>query len=93
MLSAREAKNKTIIKTECLNILKKIEEEINTQIEKGRYTAEVRLLHEKEENIAILTEQLEDLGYKVNYAPARPLPPGCPSDQWDFYSTLSVTWR
>lgn len=93
MLSAKEAKNKTIIKTECSKILKRLEEEINSQIDKGCYTASVQLFHEKEDNIVILTEQLTNLGYKVNYTPAEPLPPGCLNDQWDFYSTLSVTWK
>lgn len=93
MLSAKEAKNKTIIKTECSEILKRLEEEINSQIDKGCYTASVNLLREKKDNIAIITEQLTNLGYKVTYTPAEPLPPGCPSDQWDFYSTLSVTWK
>ena len=45
MLSAKEAKNKTIIKTECSEILKRLEEEINSQIDKGCYTASVNLLY------------------------------------------------
>ncbi len=93
MLSAKEAKNKTIIKTECSETMKRLEEVINNQIDKGCYTASVRLLHEKKDNIAIIIDQLTNLGYKVNYTLEEPLPLGCPSDQWDFNSILSITWK
>lgn len=33
-----------------------------------------------------------NLGYKVDYEPATPLPLGCPADQWDFYSYLKIDW-
>ncbi len=93
MISAKEAKNKTIIKSGCLKTLELLEIEINHQIEKGKYTASVKLLYEKGEVIAMLTEHLKNLGYRVYYTPASPLPDGCPSDQRDSHSTLSVIWE
>lgn len=92
MINAHEAKRKTLINRECEDIMNEIEKGINESIKAGFYDTSISLNEPDKELIDALREELTNLGYKVSYEPAIPLPPGCPADQWDFYSYLKIDW-
>lgn len=93
MINAHEAKRKTLINCECKDIMNKIEQSIKKSIKVGFYDVSIPLGDTLDKEIIdTLREELTSLGYKVDYEPAMPLPPGCPADQWDFHSYLKIDW-
>lgn len=93
MINAHEAKRKTLINCECKDIMNEIEQSIKKSIKVGFYDTTIPLGETlNKELIDTLCEELTNLGYKVDYEPAMPLPPNCPSDMWDFHSYLKIDW-
>nr|DAF83607.1 MAG TPA: hypothetical protein [Caudoviricetes sp.] len=93
MINAYEAKRKTIINCKCKDVMNEIEKSIEEAIKAGFYDASISLDESDKKLINALREELTNLGYKVDYYPAAPLPPGCPADQWDFHSHLRISWN
>ena len=93
MINAYEAKRKTLINCKCKDIMNEIEQSIKESIKVGFYDTSISLGDTpNKELIDILREELTNLGYKVDYEPAMPLPYNCPADQWDFCSYLKIDW-
>lgn len=92
MINACEAKRKTLINCKCKDVMNMIEKSIKETIKAGFYNTSIPLDEPDKKIIDALCEELMNLGYKVDYEPATPLPPGCPADQWDFYSYLKIDW-
>lgn len=40
-----------------------------------------------------VVEAFEEAGFKVERKDPQPIPPGCPSDQWDPYRYLTISWK
>lgn len=93
MINAKDAKRKTIIKCELVELMDEIEQGVEKAIEYGFYNTSIALGGSLNKNLVdALCKELTDLGYKVEYIPEKPLPYGCPSDQWDFNSYLKIDW-
>mgnify|MGYP000053442412 FL=1 len=93
MINAKDAKQKTIIKCELVDLMDTIEQRVEETIEYGFYNTSIALGGSLNKNLVdALCKELTDLGYKVEYIPEKPLPYGCPSDQWDFNSYLKIDW-
>jgi hypothetical protein len=102
MIKASEAKRKSIINSKGKKYLDELEKHINHAIKDGLCSATTSIdLTESNaaynnENLEIrnaVVEELVQLGYTVDFKYAKPLPSGCPSDQWDFYNGhIKVTW-
>lgn len=94
MISAYEARRRTILNTKLKGVMKAIEEDINNKIEDGLFDTSIAFTSRLDPYLLdILTKELESLKYKVKYEPAKPLPAGCPSDQWDFNDYLNISWE
>lgn len=97
MITAREAKNKSIINSKGKKYLDALEKKIENAVEAGNINTSIPIdlrdvYTEKEVSDAVVDKLLK-LGYKVDIQYAKPLPARCPSDQWDFNNgTLSVDW-
>lgn len=94
MISAAEAKRKALLNTDLKSELSMIEERIEEAISYGLMTATISIGngYEDDKKDAIIKE-LELLGYDVEYCPPKPLPSGCPSDQWVFDAYLELSWK
>lgn len=102
MISASEAKRKSIIKSKGMQYLEELEKAINRAIDTGSCSATISIaLTEmdsayRNENLEIrnaIVEELVKLGYTVDFKYADPLPTRCPSDQWDFSNGhIKVEW-
>lgn len=94
MLTAKEAAMRSMYNNKFKREMAYIEKSIHCAMVEGLYAACHFPSSDYEEDLlTLITNELESLGYKVQYAPAKPLPPGCPVDQWDFSSTLCVSWE
>ena len=93
MINAYEARRRTVMATKCKDIMKEIEISIDEATKAGFYDTSISLDNPDKKIIDALCEELTKLDYKVRYDPAEPLPIGCPSDQWDFYSHLWIGWK
>lgn len=92
MIDAKKARQKSLISSELKNKMENIEKEIIQATAEGLFGTTVRMLCTSDEVVDVLCKELTDLGYEVEYEPSKPLPPGCPSDQWDFYDHLHIRW-
>lgn len=101
MISANEAKRKSIINSEGKKYLKNLEERINRAIKDGLCSATIAIDLIKPDNAFddsqkirnAIVEELVELGYKVEFEYARELPTGCPTDQWNFNNGhIKVEW-
>lgn len=102
MIKASEAKRKSIINSKGKKYLDELEKHINRAIKDGlcSVTMSIDLTESNavynNENLEIrnaIVEELVQLGYTVDFKYAKPLPLGCPSDQWDFSNGhIKVTW-
>ena len=104
MISASEAKRKSIINSKGKEYLNKLENRIHDAIKDGKCSAMISidiikpsgkstLNREAEEISTAIVGELTSLGYKVNFKYADPLPPLCPSDQWNFNNGyIKVEW-
>ena len=104
MISASEAKRKSIINSKGKEYLNKLENRIIDAIKDGKRSAMISidliepsgkfaLNREPDEIRTAIVAELTSLGYKVNFKYADPLPSRCPSDQWDFDNGyIKVEW-
>lgn len=94
MISAKEARQKTLLNTKLKTVMKLIEEQINRTIEIGWYSTSVGFSQDLDQYLLeTLTKELESLGYVVKYEPSKSCPYGCRADQWDFNSYLKIGWE
>lgn len=94
MISAKEARRKTLLNTKLKDIMGEIERSINNAIEDGQNSTDILFRQSLDPYILeTLTKELESLGYIVAYKPADPLPIGCPVDQWNFNDYLLISWK
>lgn len=93
MITAKEARNKVLLQTKLKERMDRIEKSINTAIRDNRMWSSIMYNSDlPDEELIPIKEELEKLGYSVTYTPSKPLPLGCPADQWDFGSYLKVSW-
>jgi len=102
MINASEAKRKSIINSKGKRYLDSLESYIDRAVKDGLRSATMSIdLTEpentfREENLEIrnaIVEELVELGYTVEFKYAKPLPAGCPSDQWNFNNGyIKVEW-
>ena len=102
MISASEAKRKSIINSKGKEYLDRLETYISRAIKDGKRSAtmsidltesEYSYQKENQELKNAITEELVKLGYTVQFQYAKPLPSGCRSDQWDFNNGyIKVEW-
>ena len=93
MLSAKEAREKVILQTKCEELLKIIEKCINRAVERNWCSTSVPVNGLADDVKIAILNKLESLGYVAEYVPPKPLPSGCPSDQWDFHGYLKISWE
>lgn len=94
MINAKEAKRRTLLNTYLKKHMTVIEKGIIDATERGNYYTTVYFNNNLEQNLVdILIETLVSLGYVAQYKPSKPLPTGCPSDQWHSSATLKVSWE
>lgn len=93
MIDANEAKRRTLINCELKDLMNRIEGHIEKSIKDGNYRTCITLTKSlNKEFVSALYEEFTNLGYKITYEPAKQIPAGCPSDQWDFNSYLKIDW-
>ena len=97
MMSAKEAKTRALLQTAYKNYKNTIEKAIEKAVSDGYLFAKIPICFKNKENekeiVEIISGELELLGYRTQYEPEKPLPPGYPSDQWDYYSYFYVSWE
>lgn len=102
MIKASEAKRKSLINSKGKKLLEKLERQIIRAVDDGVFSASISidLLEQKngfdtenKELMDAVVKELVNLGYKVDFKFADPLPAGCPSDQWQFSNGhIRVEW-
>ena len=102
MISANEAKRKSIINAKGKKYLDNLEKYVNKAINDGMRSATMSIdltdnldgLHNENQEIRnAIVEELVNLGYTVDFEFAKPLPTGYPSDQWQFNNGhIRVDW-
>lgn len=102
MISASVARRKSIINSKGKQYLDSLETYINRAIREGSRTATMGIDlvepdgpfdKENEEIREAIIEELVNLGYTVDFKYSKPLPAGCPSDQWQFSNGhIRVEW-
>lgn len=98
IMKATEARTRSVISSEVNTYLSDIEKLIDKAIDKGQFN--IILTHDIKKNdahaediIFYISEKLTSLGYSVDTKYAKPLPSGCPTDQWDFNNGyIKVNW-
>lgn len=94
MINAEEARRKTIINTKAKELISIIERFINNAIKHGIMNTSVPLSDSyKRDIIDAVVNELKSLGYHAKYEKAKPIPPGCPSDQWYSEDCLKISWE
>lgn len=92
MISADEARKRSLVNSKLKDVMDRMEEYVQDAIKRGATsTAMPTKGFTLEEADAILSE-FQRLGYTVTYETPKPLPPGCPTDQWDFNGYLKLEW-
>lgn len=92
MISAKEAYEESMLHSVLKNEMDTIEKSIVLATESGR-TYVVIPLGAKGYTHAVRTaimKKLENLGYKTEYTPAKPIPANPSYDQWDFNAYLRI---
>ena len=102
MIKASEAKRKSLINSKGKKLLDRLERQINCAVDDGLCSASISIgltkpdnaFHtENQELMDAVVKELVNLGYKVEFKFADPLPAGCPSDQWSFDNGhIKVEW-
>lgn len=102
MIRANEAKRKSIINAKGKKYLDNLETYVNKAINDGLRSTTMSIdltdnldgLHNENQEIRnAIVEELVNLGYTVDFEFAKPLPTGCPSDQWQFNNGhIRVDW-
>lgn len=92
MITAKEARRRSMVNSKLKDVMDCMEEYVQDAIKRGDTSASMPTKgFTLEEEDAILSE-FQRIGYVVKYDPPRPLPPGCPTDQWDFNGYLKLEW-
>ena len=103
MIKAAEASIKSTLNAAAKTYIDRIEKAINEAILKGLYSAtvDIDLIDSNDYGYSdnrkikeIIVAELSYLGYAVKFEYAKPLPSGCPSDQWQFNNGhITVSWK
>lgn len=94
MLTAKEARRKSLLQQVGKEAMEVIDRAITHAIAFGKTSTSIDCGGmDKEVIIDIITPELEELGYKVKFIPAKPLPHGCPPDQWYSTDDLEISWE
>ena len=93
MINANEARRKSALRGIYEEYMDMIESRINESIESGSYDVRISFDRPDKELIQMLADELTESGYEVMYEPEKPCPSGCPIDQWDFYSYMTIIWE
>ena len=93
MISAREANKKASNAKDVKKLREKVENELNKSIDNGFYHVGLVVSNYNSDVIQIVCDELISLGYDVVYEPAKPIPPGCPADQWHSSDYLKISWE
>ena len=92
MITAKEARQRSMVNSKLKDVMGRMEEYVQDAIKRGDTSTSIPTKgFTLEEADAILSE-FQRLGYMVTYETPKPLPPGCPSDQWDFNGYLELDW-
>lgn len=102
MIKASDAKRKSIVNSKGKKLLDELEIHIERAINDGLRSATMSIdlteksggfYNENQEIRNAIVEELVNLGYTVDFKFADPLPPGCPSSQWQFSNGhIKVEW-
>jgi hypothetical protein len=93
MIKAEEAWRKSVLHKELKWAMDEIEKNILKNIERGKFDVNVPCSDSiKSELLEVLLKELYELGYKAEYIKAKPLPCGCPPDQWYSEDYLHISW-
>lgn len=92
MIRAKEATRMSIINSKLQSEMRTIEKAICEAAKGGRFAVSVANTGYENDILVHLRGELESYGYTVKYEPPKDLPPGCPSDQWDFSGYLRISW-
>lgn len=102
MITAAEANLKSALNGVAKTYMDRIEKAIYKAISKGLYSATIDIdlidsndygPFDNRKVKEIIVEELSCLGYAVEFEYAKPLPSGCPSDQWQFNNGhITVSW-
>jgi hypothetical protein len=94
MITAKEAAMRSKCHGDFIREMNHIERAVCKAMMEGKYTASHCPPGNYDEDLlTVIKNELESLGYKIEYVPAKPLPAGCPVDQWDFSSYLHISWE
>ena len=93
MINAKEARRRTLLNTKLKDFMSEIDIQINKAIERGDYHVRVTANGYSKELIDAVMEELELLGYQMEFHIEVPCPAGCRSDQWWDESYLRIDWE
>ena len=99
MISANDARRKSLLNAEAKMYIEQLEKEIEDATNRGEYSAKIN--HEMYARYSgndtikkALFETLENLGYSVNFTYAKERPAGWPDGQWVYKNgILEVSWE
>ena len=102
MINARDAYRNSVINSKAKTYINELEKAIDKAIALGNFSATISINIEEQEqkyppvnNLSIknaIVEELIYLGYKVEFVYAKPIPFGCPTDQWNFNNGHITVW-
>ena len=102
MVNARDAYRKSVINSKAKIYINNLEKAIDEAMALGAFSATISINIEKHEqkcqpinNLSIknaIVEELVNLGYKVEFVYAKPIPFGCPTDRWNFNNGHITVW-
>lgn len=93
MITAKEAKRKTLLKTKLKQYMELIWKEINQAIDTGDMSVSVSLVTRNDDIIQTIIDEMKSLGYGVRYIPNKPGPTGFPLDPLLFPTCLKISWE
>ena len=93
MYQAEDARKMSMLYSKLKNVIEEMDRKIEESVKEGLFETSVSFFTKPDDElIETMIEKLELYGYKAKFEPAKPLPNGCPSDQWDFNSYLHIRW-
>lgn len=93
MISAKEARAKAFNAGNIKELRKMMEDSINRAVEDGSFNVCETVTKYPKAAIDVVFNELVGLGYIVEFSPSKPIPAGCPSDQWYSEDYLKVSWE
>ena len=98
MINANTAKRESILNSKALTYMSNIEKVVDRAVKEGHMSATtnhgIEDSYDGKQLANAIKDKLVELGYVVEFGFSKPLPAGCPSDQWNFNNGyITIKWE